>query len=42
MDKALDGLGGYEELDDAISKHIKRNPDIDLMGEEYEEKEEYE
>jgi hypothetical protein len=23
------------EMDETISKHIKRNPDIDVMGEEY-------
>jgi hypothetical protein len=30
-------LGDYEEIDKAISKHIKENPDIDVLGEEEDE-----
>ena len=33
MSNNLD-LAEYEDLDKAISKHIKDNPDIDLLGEE--------
>jgi len=28
------GLGSIEEIDDSIERHIKSNPDIDVMGEE--------
>ena len=38
MNKNLD-LGSYEEIDDAISKHIKDNPEIDYLG-DYDESEE--
>ena len=34
MTKDLD-LGEYEDIDKAISKHIKNNPDIDLIGDEH-------
>ena len=27
-------LGEYEDIDETIAKHIRKNPDIDIMGEE--------
>ena len=35
MTKEYLDLGEYEDIDKAVSKHIKDNPDIDLLGEEY-------
>jgi hypothetical protein len=35
MNKEVD-LGEYEEIDESIKKHLKDNPDIDLLGEEEE------
>jgi hypothetical protein len=29
-------LGELEDIDESVSKHIKRSPDLDLMGDEEE------
>ena len=30
------GLGTTEDIDESVSKHIKKNPEIDILGDEEE------